>query len=329
MYHLNVMGKTKIWFGISGTLIAISIISLIMFGLNLGIDFTGGSMMDIQFKNIQRPSQDEIKTIFSENNINNITIQAVGDDEYIIRMSDISESTHSTILDKLNNKFSTENSNNNDNVQLDSDNGSQIEIQTAKTNVIEEKRFDSIGPIIGQELKQKSIGAIIFVIIAIILYIAYVFRKVSKPIESWKYGVSAIIALIHDIIIITGIFSLFGYFMNVQIDAFFITALLTILGYSINDTIVTFDRIRENLHRKTNLTFKDLINLSINETITRSINTSFTTFIVLTSVFLFGGETVKYFVLALMMGIIIGTYSSIFLASPFLMIWYRAKYKQA
>lgn len=328
MYHLNVMGKTKIWFAISGTLIVISIISIIMFGLNLGIDFTGGSMMDVKFNDIQRPSQDEIKNLFSENNIDDIAIQAVGDNEYIIRMSDISEETHSTILDKLNEKFTPKDSNNAD-VQLDSENGSQIELRTAKTDIVEEKRFDSIGPIISQELKQKAIWAIIFVIIAIILYIAYVFRKVSKPVESWKYGISAIIALAHDIIIITGVFSLLGYFMNVQIDAFFITALLTILGYSVNDTIITFDRIRENLHKKTNLTFKDLINLSVNETITRSINTSFTTFIVLTSVFLFGGETVKYFVLALMMGIIIGTYSSIFVASPFLMVWYRSKYKQA
>ncbi|HLD27489.1 MAG TPA: protein translocase subunit SecF, partial [Patescibacteria group bacterium] len=188
-----------------------------------------------------------------------------------------------------------------------------------------ELRFDSIGPTIGNELKRKSFYAIIVVLLAIILYIAYAFRKVSKPVESYKYGAAAIIALIHDLLIIIGVFAVLGHFLNVQIDSYFVTALLTILGFSVHDTIVTFDRTRENLKRHQDKTFEEVVNLSVNETIIRSLNTSLTTVFVLLAIFLFGGETIRYFVLALALGLIVGTYSSIFLASPLLMIWYRLK----
>ena len=299
MYHFNIISKTKTWYTISAILVILSIASLFIFRLNLGIDFTGGSMMDIEFN--ERPLIDDIKETLSEFELQNLKIQPIGDKGYILKMADITEEKHQQILSKLNENF----------------------------NQIEEKRFDSIGPIIGKELKEKSVWAIIIVLIAIVLYIAYVFRKVSKPVASWKYGISAIIALAHDIIIIMGIFCVLGYIIGVEIDSFFISALLVILGFSVNDTIVTFDRVRENLHKKQHLTFKELINESINETLTRSINTSLTTFAVLISVFLFGGETIKFFVLALMLGVIIGTYSSIFIASPLLLFWYRRKYKQS
>ena len=294
---MNIINKTKTWYTVSIILVILSIVSFIIFGLNLGIDFTGGSMMDLKFQ--ERPSVDNLKKVLSELELENLKIQPVGDQEYILKMTDIKEEKHQEILEKLNENFEQ----------------------------IEERRFDSIGPIIGEELKEKSIWAIIIVLIAIVLYIAYVFRKVSKPVASWKYGISAIVALTHDIIIIMGVFSILGYLLGVEIDAFFISALLTILGFSVNDTIVTFDRVRENLHKKQHLTFKELINVSINETLTRSINTSLTTFVVLTSVFIFGGETIRFFVLALMLGVIIGTYSSIFIASPLLLFWYKRKYK--
>ena len=335
MYNLNIINKIKTWYIISGVLITLSIASLLIFGLNLGIDFTGGSMLDIEFQEISRPSINEVEESLIGFELSNLKIQPTGENGYIIRMQDINEDTHQNILSTLNDKFTP--------LQEDIDKASKEEIETVeleasgeveisanlvetKVKTIIEKRFDSIGPVIGEELKEKSIWAMLIVLIAIVLYIAYVFRKVSKPVESWKYGISAIAALAHDVIIIMGIFSVLGYFLGAEIDAFFISAVLTILGFSVNDTIVTFDRIRENLHKKQHLTFKELVNISINETLTRSINTSLTTFIILISVFIFGGETIRFFVLALILGVIIGTYSSIFIASPLLLFWYKKKY---
>jgi preprotein translocase subunit SecF len=333
MYHFNIINKTKTWYTISGALIILSIASLLIFGLNLGIDFTGGSMLDIEFNEINRPSINEVEESLSSFELTNLKVQPTGEKGYIIRMQNIDEETHQAILSALNDSFTTTEDNKeekNEDLEIVQVEGSgEIEINGAvieETNTVIEKRFDSIGPVIGEELKEKSIWAMLIVLIAIVLYIAYVFRKVSKPVESWKYGISAIAALAHDVIIIMGIFSILGYFLGAEIDAFFISALLTILGFSVNDTIVTFDRVRENLHKKQHLTFKELINTSINETLTRSINTSLTTFIVLLSVFIFGGGTIRFFVLALILGVIIGTYSSIFIASPLLLFWYKRKY---
>jgi preprotein translocase subunit SecF len=340
MYHFNIIEKTKTWYTISSALIILSLASLLIFGLNLGIDFTGGSMLDIEFNEISRPTINEMKVALTDFELSNLKIQPTGDAGYIIRMQNITEETHQDILKTLNEKFAiieeVENIESTEDVSSEAvqvEANGEVEIETVfltdeekVKNVITEKRFDSIGPVIGEELKEKSIWAMIIVLIAIVLYIAYVFRKVSKPVESWKYGISAIIALAHDVIIIMGVFSVLGYFMHAEIDAFFISALLTILGFSVNDTIVTFDRVRENLHKKQHLTFKELINTSINETITRSINTSLTTFMVLLSVFIFGGETIRFFVLALILGVLVGTYSSIFIASPLLLFWYKKKY---
>jgi preprotein translocase subunit SecF len=331
MYHFNIISKIKTWYTVSIVLIILSIVSLLIFGLNLGIDFTGGSMLDIEFNKINRPSVSEVQDTLNNFELSNLKIQPTGEHGYIIRMQNIDEETHQAILSALNDRFSPEEvvvEESPETIQIEADGNLEInaEILTTNINVIEEKRFDSIGPVIGEELKEKSIWAMIIVLFAIVLYIAYVFRKVSKPVESWKYGLAAIAALAHDVIIIMGIFSVLGYFLGVEIDAFFISALLTILGFSVNDTIVTFDRVRENLHKKQHLTFKELINISINETLTRSINTSLTTFMVLLSVFIFGGETIRFFVLALILGVLIGTYSSIFIASPLLLFWYKRKY---
>lgn len=303
----DIIGKSKIYLSISAVFVVLSIVAISIFGLNFGIDFNGGSMMDIKFKNVERPSVSDIQSALSEVKTSDLIIQPLGTEEYAIKMQSISEETHQQILSILKEKFAS-----------------------GENQSIEEERFDSISPSIGSELKTKTVWAVILALIAIWLYIAYVFRQVSKPVESWKYGVAAIAALLtHDVIILLGIFSILGYFLHVEIDAYFISALLTLLGYSINDTIVTFDRIRENLHKKQNLTFKEIINTSINETLPRSINTSLTTMIVLLAVLFFGGETIRYFVLALIIGIFVGTYSSIFIASPILMFFYRAKYKKA
>jgi preprotein translocase subunit SecF len=185
----------------------------------------------------------------------------------------------------------------------------------------EERRFSSIGPTIGAELKQKSIKAIIIVILGISLYIAWAFRKVSQPINSWRYGVVTLIALFHDLIIPIGLFAYLGHFYGVEVGANFIVALLVILGFSVHDTIVVFDRIRENLKRYSQLNFVSLVNQSISETLVRSLNTSLTVLLTLAALYFFGGESLKYFMLALIVGIFSGTYSSIFIAAPLLVTW--------
>lgn len=188
---------------------------------------------------------------------------------------------------------------------------------------IEEKRFNSIGPVIGNELKENAVWAIVIALIAIVLYIAFAFRKVSFPVSSFKYGIIATIALFHDVIITLGVFSVLGHFYGIEIGIPFVAAILAILGYSVNDTIVVFDRTRENLLKSGIDDFERIVNKSVNETLIRSINTSFTTLIVLAVLFLFGGDTIKYFVVALMVGISAGTYSSIFIASPLLVTWQK------
>ena len=184
-----------------------------------------------------------------------------------------------------------------------------------------EQRFETIGPSVSAQLKQRSMKAVVVVCIAIIIFIAYSFRKVSKPIASWKYGIIAVIALIHDVTITAGVFAFLGRFMNVEVDIPFVVALLTILGYSVNDTIVVFDRVRENLIRRNAEHFDETINFAVNETMARSINTTLTTLFPLATLFFFGGETIKYFSLALWIGIFLGAYSSIFVASPLLVTW--------
>lgn len=211
----------------------------------------------------------------------------------------------------------------NENVDVEvNDNTDQIIAETGEKN-IEEKRFDSIGPVIGNELKSTAVWAIIIALIGMVLYIGWAFRKVSRPVSSFKYGIIATIALFHDLVITLGVFSVLGYLYNIEIGLPFVAALLAILGYSVNDTIVVFDRTRENLIKSGADDFEKVVNNSVNETLIRSLNASFTTLLVLFALFLFGGETIKYFIAALIIGIAFGTYSSIFIASPLLVTWQK------
>lgn len=229
--------------------------------------------------------------------------------------------------------FTSENANDSD-ATITSEDGSGGEIKVETDNaadvsnqglsiediekVIDEKRFDSIGPVVGGELKQSAVWAVAWALAAIILYIGWAFRKVSRPVSSFKYGVVATIALFHDVIITLGIFSALGHFYNVEVGVSFVAAILAVLGYSVNDTIVVFDRTRENLLKSDVDDFEEVVNKSVNETLIRSLNTSFTTLLALFAMYLFGGETIRYFVVALFIGIFFGTYSSIFIASPLL-----------
>jgi len=301
MKNIEIIKKSKIWYLISGILCSISILSIIFFGLKVSIDFTGGSLMELRFPSISEginiTSATSMKKYFDENisdlETGEFTVQKVEDDYYMFKFKEVSEEKHQEILSTIREKLDPNTS---------------------------EEAYQFIGSIIGNELKEKTYITIFLVISLIILYIAWAFRKVSYPISSWKYGVGAIIALIHDVLIMMGVFSILGILFNIQIDILFITAILTTLGYSVNDTIVIYDRIRENLKR-TNDKFDVLVNKSINENIKRSIYTSFTTLIVLLSIYFFGGASVKNFVLALIIGVVVGTYSSIFIASPLLVSW--------
>jgi len=289
----SVTKTKKYWFTISGALVLTSIIMLFSWGLNFGIDFTGGSLTEISYE-ASPSSEESIRQIFTDNGFSNIVLQKT-DKGAIIRFSEASEEVHQKIKGNLAGSLGES---------------------------FEEVRFESIGPSIGQELIQKSYKAIFIVLALIVLYVAWVFRKVSRPVASWKYGIAAIVALFHDVIITAGLFSFLGKFYGVEVDAPFIAAILTVLGYSVNDTIVVFDRIRENLHKGHSL-FEETVDESVRQTFARSLNTSLTVILSLLAVYLFGGESVRAFSLALIVGVIVGTYSSIFLASPLVTLWQK------
>ncbi|NCN07353.1 protein translocase subunit SecF [Candidatus Falkowbacteria bacterium] len=296
---LNIIQNRKYSYIVSGTLILISILSLIAWGLKPGIDFTGGSLMELSFDGT-RPDVAVIEESLTSLELGEIKIQPFGDNNNILRFKNVDEDTHQVILGKLKETFNGQND----------------------SSLAIEERFESIGPVLGKELQDKAWVAIFLASMMIVLYIAYAFRKVSKPVESWKFGLAAIVALIHDILIVTGLFSILGHFAGIEVDSLFVTALLTILGFSVHDTIVVFDRTRENLSKHYSSNFEEVVNDSINQTISRSINTSLTTLLVLITLYLFGGATISSFILALIAGITVGTYSSIFVASPVLVTWY-------
>ncbi|MBU2229016.1 protein translocase subunit SecF, partial [Patescibacteria group bacterium] len=276
-------------------LIVASVILLGMGGLKLGIDFTGGSLLQVQFEGV-RPTAQEVQSNIEKLELGEIVVQPVKDTEIMIRMKAIGNDMRESILASLTEEF----------------------------GVVQEMAFESIGPTIGKELRQKAIIAILIVMLAIIAYVSWAFRKISSgPVPAYVFGLCAIIALAHDILIVTGIFAALGYFLEVEIGALFVTALLTILGFSVHDTIVVYDRIREGILRGSTTDFRTILNTAINATLVRSLNTSITTLFVLVALYLFGGESIKYFVLALILGIILGTYSSIFIASPLLLLWKR------
>ncbi|HTL39649.1 MAG TPA: protein translocase subunit SecF [Methylomirabilota bacterium] len=291
---LNIIKYYKFWFTVSAILLIAGIASLIIFGLKPGIDFKGGTLTQVQFTN-NVPTVADIQSDLQANGVTDAQIQPAGDKSVIIRTGPQEKEQHDALIKALSDKFGP----------------------------VTEQQYTSIGPVIGKELRSQAAIQLILVSLGIILYIGYAFRKVSRPVSSWRFGISAIIALIHDLFIVIGAFSILGHFKGVEVDSLFVTALLTVLGFSVHDTIVVFDRIRENLRLRAGQSLPEIINNSINQTLVRSINTSVTVVLVLTSLLLFGGETIRYFVLALLIGIIAGTYSSIFIASPLLIVWHN------
>ncbi len=290
---MNIIKLRPIWYLISAILIGSSIVFLSVFGLKEGIDFAGGSLLVVRYEGA-RPTPIEAENTVSSLNLGGIVVQPVGDKDMSFRLKDMDEATHQNFVKLLKDKYGN----------------------------ITELRFDSIGPIIGQELRSKSIFALVIVFVAIMIYIAYTFRKVSVPIASWKYGFITALTAFHDVIVPIGLFALLGKLHGLEIGTSFVAAILTVMGFSIHDTIVVLDRVRENLQRTSGL-FEDIVNTSLNQTIVRSINTTITTLLALIAVYLFGGESVRDFSLALIVGIAVGAYSSIFIAAPLLVTWYK------
>ena len=293
-----IIKNRKIFYSLSIILILVSIVSLFTWGLELGIDFKGGSVIEIRYTSA-KPEADLIRknlmAVDQAISLGNYTLQSIGETDYSIKSRLVSDQERQ----QIENAFSN--------------NG---EFKT------ELKKVNSIGPLIGKEAAQKAFISVILVLLCIVLFIALVFRKVSKPVSSWKYGLMALVALAHDVIIPTGVFSILGHFKGYEVDTLFVTALLVILGFSIHDTIVVYDRIRENLHlsHKNNdkKDFETIVGESVHQTFIRSINTSLSTILALVVLYFIGPEATKHFSLALIIGIAVGTYSSIFIASALL-----------
>jgi preprotein translocase subunit SecF len=283
----------KIWFALSAILLAVSIGAIVVYGFKPSIDFRGGTITEVRFN--ERPAQTDVEAKLNALNLGGYSLRPSGQSNYTIRSRELSTGEKQTLTQALGNP------------------------------VVE--RQNTIGPIAGAELRSKAVKAVVVVVLMIVLFVTFAFRGVSRPVSSWKYGLATIIALFHDVIIPTGIFVILGHFLGIEIDLLFVTGLLAILGYSVHDTIVVFDRVRENLrlnemsNRKE--PFEDTVGKAVAQTFGRSINTSLTIFITLLALYLFGGASVHYFALLLIIGVIIGTYSSIFVASPLLVTFYK------
>jgi len=293
----QIIAKRKYWLTFSALMVALAITAIAVWGLRFGIDFTGGGVMELSYSQ-NRPTVEKITESLSPLGLKNLIVQPVGDNEIKLRFQEIDEAKHQEVLSKL----------------------GELSPKVNNKAVFEQLRYDSVGPTVGRDLRSRALTAIILVLIAIILYVAWAFRKVSEPVSSWKYGVCGVIALFHDVLIMIGFMAFLGRYYGYQVDITSVAAVLTILGYSINDTIVVFDRTRENLFR-TRQSFAETVNLSLNQTLARSIYTSVTVMLTLVAIVLFGGASVRDFALALLIGVFFGTYSSIFVASPLLVVW--------
>lgn len=277
----------KIFYIISIILLAAASASIAVFGLNLGIEFTGGSLLEVKYQN-QAPTLEQVKAQMRALNLGDVAVQISGDQRVILKMKTINEQRKEEILRDL---------------------------QILGEVELGSESFQTIGSVIGQELKNKTIIVVILSLAAILIYIAVSFRKISRPVKSYIYGFTGVLALCHDIIIPLGIFAWLGKYFGAEITIPVITALLTVFGYSINDTVVVFDRIRENLFKNKAADFDAVVNQSLIQTFGRSVNTSFTVLLVLAAILFFGGSTLRYFSLVLFLGVGFGTYSSIFIAS--------------
>ena len=291
---LDLVGNRKRWFLLSLFLLVPGFVSLVFNGLDLGIDFTGGTSWEIETSNPVTAA--EVREVLSEHGHGEAVVQISDDTTVIIRMSEISEGSpeKAAIEEGFREEFGE----------------------------FEELSMVTVGPSVGTEIRNRAVYAIGLASVGVLLYIAWAFRNTNNPL---LYGACAIVAMLHDVLIVLGLFSILGWVADVEIDALFVTAILTIIGFSVHDTIVVFDRIRENLHIKAAPSFDETVNYSVVQTMVRSVNTSVTVVLTLAALYLFGGESTRWFVFALMVGVIIGTYSSIFNAAQLLVAWEKGE----
>lgn len=296
---IDIISKRRYAYAFSMLVTLAAVLSIAVWGLKFGIDFSGGTLMEVRFP-AGVPQNVEITEILKGQELQSLTVQASGNDSVLLRYASEDDAVNERAWQTISAKWP-------DAVQL---------------------RTDFINSTVSGELKRNSLLAIFWAVAAIMAYIAWAFRKVSRPVPSWQYGGLAVVALIHDVLITVGVFAALGHFYNVEVGIPFVAALLTILGFSVHDTIVVYDRTRENLLRSPEKTFAATVNRSLNETIVRSVNTSLTVVITLLAIYLFGGESIRDFSLALLIGITFGTYSSIFIASSLLVTsheWMKKK----
>lgn len=291
---VNIMRFKTFYFIFSLIIILPGLYFLLTSGLKLGVDFTGGALLEYKFA--KYIDKDDLRQTVTQMGVEVGALIPSDSNSYIIRTKPLEQTKINKLKEKLSEKYGS----------------------------IEEKRAEFVGPVIGNELKQKALIALVLSSLVIVLYIAFSFRKIPKPQVSLRFGIAAVVALIHDILVVVGVFAILGKVWGVEVDTLFVTALLTVIGFSVHDTIVVFDRIRENLTKYIGKKFIDIANISVIQTLGRSLNTSLTVVFVLFALLLFGGETIKWFVVALLIGIISGTYSSIFNATA-LLVWWEEK----
>lgn len=294
---LNLIDKKKYFLGFSGILVLVSWVLVAVLGLRPGIDLKGGTEWQVALGKSDATESAIQATLKGISGTGGLSVKRASDGTFLIRLPDLSEEDHQKYVEALKKDFGD----------------------------IDERKYSSIGPAIGSELERKAVWAIALVLVGISLFIAWAFRKVSEPVKSWKYGVVTLFTLVHDVSIPAGLLAVLGYWKGVEIDTNFIVALLVVMGFSVHDTIVVFDRIRENLmiNRGKKMNLGEIINYSVKETFARSINTTLTLILVLLTLLIFGPPSLFYFILTILTGTIFGTYSSIFVASPLLYLWQR------
>jgi preprotein translocase subunit SecF len=294
---LDIVKRRYLYFGISLVIIIPGLIGLLAWGFPLAIDFTGGSLLQVHFDTGTVPQDAQVLEVYNEFGFGDSQVQTTDNNAIIIRSKSMDENTRAQIVSTMEERFNA---------------------------TITVQRFDTVGPSVGQEVASRAAGAVALAAIGIMLYITIAFRGVP---HAFRYGAAAIIAMLHDVAVVVGVEAILGHFLGWEVDALFLTALLTVIGFSVHDSIVVFDRIRENANVYRRLPYETVVNHSIVQTLARSINTQFTVMLTLLALVLFGGVTVRHFVVTLLVGVFSGTYSSIFNAAPILVVWENREWR--
>ncbi len=294
---MDIVGKRYLYFMISLIAIVPGLIGLMLWGLPLAVDFAGGSLVEIRFSSGTAPTLEAAREVYAQFGLEDAEVRSSGVDDLIIRTPTIDDATNNRVIEAMEAEF-------NDTITI--------------------LRFDSVGPTVGREVTVRAAGAVALAAVAIMLFIWYAFRGVPN---AHRYGISAIIAMLHDVAVVFGMQAILSHFLGWEVDALFLTALLTVIGFSVHDTIVVFDRIRENATKYRRQPYEKTVNDSILQTLVRSVNTQLTVFLTLLALVIFGGSTIRHFVVILMIGVLSGTYSSIFNAAPILVVWEKREWK--